>query len=257
MYIETRIHVYTTYIETWLIVNQDMTQVYRNMTLACTRRTRCCTHTERWPMYITLHFSIHVVCSQSWYTCACFFERKRAVESVHASVNTDTCVSLHLQRDLQTRGFWDSKSYVSMDIQEFEQSHVSLRIKAQNGALLRRYGALFHLIKFSDQTLFWNKGRHVLIHQTCTHTCRHVITPPQGAYWGPFAEMWVSFADIRVYADMSVHWTCTNRFAHTQYTGIMSSKQHGIDIPHIYIYAYVNIYLWMRRFQNECTRCPM
>jgi len=54
MYIETRIHVYTTYIETSLIVNRDMTHVYRNTILACTRRTRCRTYIQKWPMFIAI-----------------------------------------------------------------------------------------------------------------------------------------------------------------------------------------------------------
>ena len=97
-------------------------------------------------------------------------------------------------------------------MQEFEQSRVSLRIKVQNEALSPRYGALLHRItsifrpdiELSDRTLLEHSGRHTVIHQTCMHTCRHVITLAQGAQWGSCAEMWVFFADIRLYAHMSV-----------------------------------------------------
>ena len=94
------------------------------------------------------------MCSQSSSTCACLFERKRAVESMHASINTDTCVSLHLHRDLQTRDFWNPKSWVSTYLHQIWKSRVWLRIKVHNGSFLRRYGALFHFTNFSDPKFF-------------------------------------------------------------------------------------------------------
>ena len=36
-------------------------------------------------------------------------------------------------------------------------------------------------IEFSDRTLLEHSGRHTVKHQTCMHTCRHVITLAQDA----------------------------------------------------------------------------
>ena len=64
--------------------------------------------------------------------------------------------------------------------------HVTLRIKVHNGAPLRWYKALVYLINFSDRIFLEPIGIHTVIYRACTHTCRHVITPSQGAQWGSF-----------------------------------------------------------------------
>ena len=89
-------------------------------------------------------------------------------------------------------------------------------------------------IELSDRTLLEHSGRHTVIRQTCMHTCRQVITLAQGAQWGSFAEMWVFFANIRLYAHMSVDQTCTT---HSHIHNIQAySHPNNMDLhtPHTF-----------------------
>jgi len=201
---------------------------------------------------LTHHTSSICITGLSWK------KRKRAVESVHASINTDKSVSLHLHRDLQTRDFWNPKSWVSTNMHKIWKSRVWLRIKVQNEALLQRYGALFHFTNFSDPKKFptytYTYTQYIKNMHTHLQTFHH---------FSPRCIMGLCCGDVGLFCRYSFIRTHVSRLDVYKDFRIYTVYRHDIIKTtwihtyhiYIYIYVYVNIHLWMRRFLHERTRC--
>jgi len=107
--------------------------------------------------------------------CVCF-KTNRALSAEEAHNSERTCERVSRVSHVNESCLW--REWMISPC-EWVMSHSASR--CITGLLCGGAGLFLISSNFQIGHLVKHIGRHTVIHQTCTHTCRHFITPPQGA----------------------------------------------------------------------------